>query len=510
MAVWFAGPAPLMAQVLAKSKNYFSASSDTVAQDWCCPPTAVDNDSQQEPSTMLSALDSASIKRRSRKFSLAAASSAHWNRRESSFNVNGRYNTPNGLDPMDEDPNETGGPGEALDSSKEQTGPGFDDAAAMAAVKDDEETRARALEQAEKERREEDAIREKRRLAEEAGRRESKQREEDLIVEIFGFPPIEFVDEVIDIVNTLMYDAMEEFQSFVEGELDDQIEVEKGMAALETLLENAIDKNFDKYEVYALQNIFSFPPNVDIVLPQYKDVDPNATEEVDAALDEEIERMRKELIRVGILKQHVTKYAPKERVINERLKRINAILDCDIPRIQKIQAAIKAGVTGGNMSQENIKQALERLQEQIEKLRTISELVKARSSITPSSAQDAKPASSSTENESNDMMDISHPEHSSGLQRSTSTPAETVALFLANRRRLFHPSENGKDDADAPTTRNDKQPGMPPWKTLMDAFGATREEREEVVRQGFTPEDFLRNPVLRTDGEGFGEQISLV
>lgn len=39
-------------------------------------------------------------------------------------------------------------------------------------------------------------------------------------------------------------------------------EIENGVHQLETLLEAKIDKNFDKFEVYALRNILSVPPEV--------------------------------------------------------------------------------------------------------------------------------------------------------------------------------------------------------------------------------------------------------
>ena len=39
---------------------------------------------------------------------------------------------------------------------------------------------------------------------------------------------------------------------------------------IESLFENAVDKNFDKFEVYVLKNIFCIPKGLDIVLPHYQ------------------------------------------------------------------------------------------------------------------------------------------------------------------------------------------------------------------------------------------------
>lgn len=44
------------------------------------------------------------------------------------------------------------------------------------------------------------------------------------------------------------------------------IEVDRGSHALETLLENHIDRAFDKYTAYALRNAFSVPDGIELVL----------------------------------------------------------------------------------------------------------------------------------------------------------------------------------------------------------------------------------------------------
>ena len=42
------------------------------------------------------------------------------------------------------------------------------------------------------------------------------------------------------------------------------------MAAIETLLENAVDKYFDKFELFVLKNIFTIPDDVPVTLPHYE------------------------------------------------------------------------------------------------------------------------------------------------------------------------------------------------------------------------------------------------
>ena len=40
-------------------------------------------------------------------------------------------------------------------------------------------------------------------------------------------------------------------------------ELEFGMAQVETLLENAVDRNFDAFELYVLRNVFNVPEEVE-------------------------------------------------------------------------------------------------------------------------------------------------------------------------------------------------------------------------------------------------------
>jgi hypothetical protein len=42
------------------------------------------------------------------------------------------------------------------------------------------------------------------------------------------------------------------------------------MTAIETLFENAIDKNFDKFELYCMSQIFVLPHQGKVMLPHYE------------------------------------------------------------------------------------------------------------------------------------------------------------------------------------------------------------------------------------------------
>lgn len=88
-----------------------------------------------------------------------------------------------------------------------------------------------------------------------------------LLTEHLGYPPISIVDDIINAVNEIMYkctNAMEKYlmERSIIGERDFSDEIKVGTAKLESLLENSVDKNFDKLELYVLRNILSVPSNL--------------------------------------------------------------------------------------------------------------------------------------------------------------------------------------------------------------------------------------------------------
>jgi hypothetical protein len=91
----------------------------------------------------------------------------------------------------------------------------------------------------------------------------------ELLTEHFGFNPMDFVDDIINTANDLIYKAMDQLEKIISLEIKDADLVEKGMSSIETLFENAIDKYFDKFELYCMSQIFILPHNGRVVLPHY-------------------------------------------------------------------------------------------------------------------------------------------------------------------------------------------------------------------------------------------------
>lgn len=109
-----------------------------------------------------------------------------------------------------------------------------------------------------------------------------------LLTEHLGFAPLTLIDEVINDVNQIMYNCTDALERFLMKRREAQLqqlgkptnddgdvvmdsnlpelagvfpadEIRLGAAELETLLVSHVDKNFDKFELYTLRNIFTMP-----------------------------------------------------------------------------------------------------------------------------------------------------------------------------------------------------------------------------------------------------------
>ncbi|RKP34092.1 centromere protein Mis12, partial [Dimargaris cristalligena] len=92
----------------------------------------------------------------------------------------------------------------------------------------------------------------------------------ELIIEHFGFTPLSCIDDIINAVNDILYQATSSLERFITKEMGECPEAEQGIHQIETLLENAVDKYFDIFELYSLRNIFSIPPDANITLPHHE------------------------------------------------------------------------------------------------------------------------------------------------------------------------------------------------------------------------------------------------
>ncbi|WEW54632.1 hypothetical protein PRK78_000052 [Emydomyces testavorans] len=105
-----------------------------------------------------------------------------------------------------------------------------------------------------------------------------------LLTEHFSYTPLSLIDDIINSVNNLVYQAISSLENgmlntpperlgFTHAantipDTDDdgniqypeaRLEIENGLHQLETLLEATVDKAFDKFEIYVLRNILTVP-----------------------------------------------------------------------------------------------------------------------------------------------------------------------------------------------------------------------------------------------------------
>ncbi len=127
-----------------------------------------------------------------------------------------------------------------------------------------------------------------------------------LLPEALGFSPQLLLDDIINIANNAVTDAVNGLEEFLqrwaderakkdgvgeptkESEWDPTGEVEQGLVAFQTLLEYHTDIAFDFFEAWSLRNVFAVPPDLPIVLPHQEGLDLTQSPEREKELMDEI------------------------------------------------------------------------------------------------------------------------------------------------------------------------------------------------------------------------------
>lgn len=179
-------------------------------------------------------------------------------------------------------------------------------------------------------------------------------RSTSILTEHLGYPPISLVDDIINAVNEIMYKctaAMEKYllsKSKI-GEEDYGEEIKSGVAKLESLLENSVDKNFDKLELYVLRNVLRIPEeyldaNV-FRLENQKDlviVDENELKKSEEKLREKVNDVELAFKKNEMLLKRVTKVKRLLFTIRGFKQKLNELLKCkDDVQLQKILGSLK-------------------------------------------------------------------------------------------------------------------------------------------------------------------------
>jgi len=111
-----------------------------------------------------------------------------------------------------------------------------------------------------------------------------------------GFAPVSFIDNIINATNDYCCDGIDAIEEELSQALPsvDAAAITHACDQLQALLQGPIDKNFDKFELFALGNSFKVPDNLPPP-PTYPQHEMTLEE---SELDEELEELRKQVLEV--------------------------------------------------------------------------------------------------------------------------------------------------------------------------------------------------------------------
>ncbi|PLB33435.1 MIND complex subunit MTW1 [Aspergillus candidus] len=190
-----------------------------------------------------------------------------------------------------------------------------------------------------------------------------------LLTEHFSYTPLSLIDDIINSINNLIYQAISSLESGLlstpperlgfghaqngstipdtdeDGNVvypEAQLEIENGLHQLETLLESTVDKAFDKFEIYLLRNILTVPEDLLgwVRLKHYENL--QLTPPPDAPTPETIQLQRRKL--------HET------RKLNHALKQESARNETIISQLQSILSTVQTA-DGANGTKEEAQPA---------------------------------------------------------------------------------------------------------------------------------------------------------
>lgn len=138
-----------------------------------------------------------------------------------------------------------------------------------------------------------------------------------LLAEHFGYAPLTVVDEVINAINDIMYASTEQIEKILGGSDD----VLRGTAKLESFMEHIINRNFDKFELYAFRNVFTIPEelieNGCIILDHHQGLELSADISSEEQRERETQRellesIQREITRGETLRNKIAQLEPFE------------------------------------------------------------------------------------------------------------------------------------------------------------------------------------------------------
>lgn len=138
-----------------------------------------------------------------------------------------------------------------------------------------------------------------------------------LLAEHLGYPPMDPVDDVINAINDIMYASTEQIEKILGG----GEAVVHGTAKLESFLEHVINKNFDRFELYAFRNVFNIPEELlesgCVILDHHQDLELSADIDSEERKQRDIQRVlleeiQREISRGETLRRGISQLEPFE------------------------------------------------------------------------------------------------------------------------------------------------------------------------------------------------------
>ncbi|KAJ5901526.1 hypothetical protein N7495_002054 [Penicillium taxi] len=181
-----------------------------------------------------------------------------------------------------------------------------------------------------------------------------------LLTEHFSYTPLSLIDDIINSINNLIYQAISSLESGLLNTPPDRLgfahasngstipdtdedgnvvypeaklEIENGLHQLETLLEANADKAFDKFEIYVLRNILTVPEDLLpwVRLKHYEGISFETSP--DAPTPETIHALRKKLL--------------ETRKLNRSLEEERARNDAVISQLRSVLSTVETTKTDG-------------------------------------------------------------------------------------------------------------------------------------------------------------------
>lgn len=162
----------------------------------------------------------------------------------------------------------------------------------------------------------------------------------ELLTEHFGYPPLSFIDDIINAVNEVSYQATAGLERFVASVQASTQDTEQAMHQVETLMEAAIDRNFDMFELFALRNVFNIPAGPEgpdgpttlhVALTHHKGLDLSVTKEQEEQFDSQLQQMREKLATArafqALLRKHQSRLAQRRAKIENVQKHLGFLVD---------------------------------------------------------------------------------------------------------------------------------------------------------------------------------------